>query len=206
MVFDDLHGMSNADKGLMKQIITSSTDHYRASYGEISQDWDRHNIFAATTNEHQYLGDPTGQRRFLPIVCNEINLDYVQANREQIWAEAYVRYRAGETWWEIPFADIEQEKRYDVDPWEEGVIALLEEMEKRVRGMRQSSESTWPYCEITVNYILFDHLKFAQKDVKRDDRTRVREILSRLGYKEMTESAKGKRLPRRYWRRRLDTS
>lgn len=126
--FADLKGMSGADRNHLKQILTATSDNYRPSYARQNQDFPRQNIFVATTNDDKYLNDPTGARRFLPVRATAIALDYVNYARDQIWAEAVYRFRAGESWWEIPSdaAISAQEDRYETDPWESLVAKWLD--------------------------------------------------------------------------------
>lgn len=70
-----------------------------------------------------YLKDPTGARRFWPVYCHgKIDLDALVRDRDQLWAEAVVRYHEGAKWWlETPelekLAEAEQAKRFAVDVW-----------------------------------------------------------------------------------------
>jgi putative DNA primase/helicase len=54
---------------------------------------------AGTTNEDEFLMDPTGWRRYHPVAVGCADLDWIAEHREQLFAEAVVRYRAGERWW-----------------------------------------------------------------------------------------------------------
>jgi predicted P-loop ATPase len=48
------------------------------------------------------------------------DLDALDRDRDQLWAEAVSHYLAGEQWWltdeEVPHAELEQRKRYRADP------------------------------------------------------------------------------------------
>jgi len=44
----------------------------------------------------------------------------VKADRDQLFAEALVRYKKGEDWYKVPDSAVkEQEKRREADPWED---------------------------------------------------------------------------------------
>ena len=70
-----------------------------------------------------YLRDETGNRRFWPLRCGTIDIAALARDRDQIWAEAVARFRAGAIWWIddatlLADARNEQESRYQGDAWD----------------------------------------------------------------------------------------
>lgn len=102
----ELEAMKRSDISAVKKFISKKVDSFRVSYGKRTQDFPRQCIFFGTTNEKIFLKDPTGNRRFFPIsvginepskkIFNNPNLD---ADIDQIWAEALVAWNAGENVW-----------------------------------------------------------------------------------------------------------
>jgi len=59
-------------------------------------------VFAGTVNPPAggYLKDPTGARRIWPVACHGvIDLEALERDRSQLWAEAVARFNAGAKWW-----------------------------------------------------------------------------------------------------------
>lgn len=128
----ELHAFRRADIDRIKGIISCASDRYRASYGRRAGDHPRRGVWVGTTNHDDWVTDKTGARRFWPVLCKAINLDYLRANREQLFAEAVatykrspigshpgVRERDGSDWWTIDetAAKVHQDERRDNDPW-----------------------------------------------------------------------------------------
>lgn len=122
----ELAAMRKADREKMKAFITRSTDHYRPSYARRSEDFLRHCIFIGTTNADEFLTDEIGNRRFWPVTVRSIDLEAIDRDRDQLWAEAVVLFKAGEQWWfdqrtETIAAEIQSE-HVARDPWHATVM------------------------------------------------------------------------------------
>lgn len=116
----EMDSFSKADVTSVKTAITRRVDKFRAPYERVPRSYRRECVFAGTTNEHEYLRDPTGGRRFLPVRTDgDVRLDEIAALRDQLWAEAVHLFGEGFQWWELPVdAAEEQEARYVGDSWE----------------------------------------------------------------------------------------
>jgi predicted P-loop ATPase len=73
----------------VKAMVSATHDEGRPAYGRATVKRPRRNIFWGTTNTAEFLEDPTGGRRFLPImVQGEIDLEFVRTHRAQLIGEA----------------------------------------------------------------------------------------------------------------------
>lgn len=116
----EMDSFNRAEVNRVKQTISCPSDRFRASYGRYALDHPRQCVFVGTTNRDDWNRDETGARRFWPIACRgPINLQAVRDNREQLFAEAVARHKAGEPHWLMPDEATrgEQEARYQADPW-----------------------------------------------------------------------------------------
>lgn len=97
----ELAGLRKMDVETVKSFITRTDDKFRQSYGISVENHPRQCIIVGTTNaEKGFLRDVTGNRRFWPVqvkmgrksIWDELTVSEVA----QIWAEAIVKYKAGE--------------------------------------------------------------------------------------------------------------
>lgn len=91
--------LKKASDSASKAFVTCRVDRYRTPFARLAEDHPRETIFLATGNEEEVLRDPTGARRYWPVLVGEPDLAAIARDREQLFAEALVRYRAGESWW-----------------------------------------------------------------------------------------------------------
>ena len=85
------------DQDRLKGFISMMEDQYRKPYQRRDDTFPRHFILAATSNLDDVFTDLTGNRRYYPIYCHEASLsERTQYDVEQVWAEAYAMYNAGE--------------------------------------------------------------------------------------------------------------
>jgi predicted P-loop ATPase len=95
----ELDKFKKAEASKAKAFFSQRKDEYRMPYAHNSITPPRQCVFAGTVNPSDYLNDATGGRRFMPIEVSKINLDALAHYRDQLWAEAYYLYQAGENWW-----------------------------------------------------------------------------------------------------------
>ncbi len=80
----------------IKACLSRTKDQVRLAYKRGIGVFYRQSTLWGTTNEDKYLRDKTGNRRFWPIKCGpgQIDVAWVAANRDQLWAETRAIYRA----------------------------------------------------------------------------------------------------------------
>lgn len=149
----ELSTLKRAEAHEIKEFLSSRTDWLRPSYGRTYEMRPRGCVFAGTTNDAIYLGDRTGNRRFWPVRVGQCDIEALERDREQLWAEAVVRLQAGERGWlgaeGEAWAAAAQEERRD-DSLEE---VLRECLELCPRGKREAAfggiddTKDWPLIE-----------------------------------------------------------
>ena len=99
----ELSGLKKAEVEQVKQYISKCEDMFRPAYGRTIETYKRQCVFFGTTNNMDFLKDPTGNRRFNPVDAHierrtkHVIYDLTQSEVDQIWAEAYVLWKNGET-------------------------------------------------------------------------------------------------------------
>lgn len=183
----ELDALRRSEASSIKAFITRTVDRYRPPYGQRVCETPRQCVFAGTVNLDTYLKDETGNRRFWPVKVGEIATQHLQADRDQLWAEAVARYKAGEAWWlddaeVIQEATEQQAARRDGDSWEEVIadwIALRE--------------------DASVSEVLTECLNIPVGHQNRAMQMRVAQCLKALGWDRFKSGLQGSRV----WRYRL---
>ena len=83
----ELAGMGKRDAETLKQFLSARFDMWRPNYHEGMARYERRCIFIGTSNRDDFLKDPTGHRRFLPIKVGKADIEAIQRDRDQLWAE-----------------------------------------------------------------------------------------------------------------------
>jgi predicted P-loop ATPase len=86
-----------ADANTLKMQLSSQNDTFRLAYGRREQTFPRQVVFVGTSNERDYLKDPTSNRRYWIWRTifgrrNPIDIDGLKARLWQFWGEAYALY------------------------------------------------------------------------------------------------------------------
>ena len=179
----EMHAFRRADVDRLKGIMSTRIDRVRLPYGRVTEEHPRQSVFAGTTNRDDWQADDTGARRFWPVRCGFLNPDWLRENREQLFAEAVARFKAGEDWWSVPVlqASTEADERRPEDPWEEIIGSYME-----------------PQRTYSAREILGGPLQIDIKDQSNAAAKRVGVILRRLGWSSYVARADGSTVKR--WR------
>ena len=121
----ELSGLKKAEVETIKHYIAKREDSFRPAYGRVVETYKRQCVFFGTTNSKDFLKDPTGNRRFMPVdvhkerATKSVIDDLTPEEIAQIWAEAYQLYLNNEPLYlidnESTLAKVEQAKHAESD-------------------------------------------------------------------------------------------
>jgi predicted P-loop ATPase len=181
----EMHAMGRVETAQLKAFITRTTERYRPSYGRKEVVEPRQCVFIGTTNRDTYLRDETGGRRFWPIKAERIDIEALERDRDQIFAEAVRLYRDGVPWW--PDKDFErdhimpeQAARYEADVWEETISEFLRDK-----------------TQVKIGDVGREALHLETPKIGTADQRRIAAALEQLGWKRLPKDGQGNR----YWSR-----
>ncbi len=188
----ELAAFRKADIEKLKAYITRRVEQFRPAYGRLEVEEPRQCVFVGTTNRDQYLGDDTGGRRFWPLSVGQVKIDQLRADRDQLFAEATARYKAGEKWWPdeqfaVDHAAPEQTARQFEEAWAVPI-------ERAVREWIAMAKATpAPNYEFPLYKVAKEALKIEDGRIGTATNHRIRAALKALGCYERT-GADGKRV------------
>ncbi|WP_019626991.1 VapE domain-containing protein [Thioalkalivibrio sp. ALJT] len=173
----ELDGIGKRDVNTLRATITRQVDAGRPAYARSPVTMPRRFVLGGTTNEDRFLLDPAGNRRFWPVEVTRVDLEGLAAARNQLFAEALARYRAGKHSLLLgpeasALAKDAQDRRRVVD---EGFIESLE-------GLREGIQ-TWKGQWIIKTSAIYDRLGMPTKDRNGAMPRKVKEAMTALGWK-----------------------
>jgi len=166
----------------LKALISRHTDNYRPPYARNNADYPRPSVLIGTTNQHQFLVDVTGNRRFMIIdMKSPVDLAALQQDVYKIWSAIMAAYRQG---FQPRLTKDEQleaarlaSQSMKEDPW-------LGQIEASIQG----------YPVVFTHQILRSVLKLDSKFLKNgrnSEQRRVNDCLTTLGYTLLQGQAYG---------------
>jgi len=131
--FGELAAMSKAEVDEIKQFITKRSDKYRVAYDRVVTDFPRKCVFFGTTNNWNFLKDPTGNRRFWPVAVEperrtkSVFTHLTDYEIGQVWAEALIAYQNGENLELSPEVDAEAKKIQGLHMEDDPRVGLIQD-------------------------------------------------------------------------------
>ena len=183
----ELVGMSKKDVSAVKYWISLQKDAYIQKYQERETVAPRRCLMVMTTNVHDFLTDPTGNRRFAPIEVGQIDIEAVERDRLQLWAQAKVIFeKDGIDHRSVEELSAQVNKDFMwSDPWEEAVSQWLE------RESLLPAEARQP---LTAAAILEHAIGQAVSRVSPADGRRLENVMGKLGYRRSSTRIDGKKV------------
>jgi predicted P-loop ATPase len=171
----ELAAFSKRDIDSLKAFVTVCVDSSRFAYARNDKKYPRQSVFVGTINpeDNGYLLDKTGNRRFLPVLVNNIDIKSIEKHRDQLFAEAVELYRSGvkiyiEDKMLNEKAEQEQSKREEQDDWAEIILNW-------VNAHRMDISTKMTTCDVYIRAIGGKPEQYDQRIARR-----IGNILRRL--------------------------
>lgn len=156
--FDEMDSFGKKEVTTLRAMITRPSDSFRPPYGASVETFPRRFVLYGSCNSSIFLQhDPDGQRRYAVIhVPRKLDFQGLKDERDQLWAEAWYRYK-NETinYWEIEGAT-EVARKYEVlNPLDDQIISWLQGQARSSQIERTPEghlEFTLPQLMIGMNY------------------------------------------------------
>jgi predicted P-loop ATPase len=192
----ELASFRKAETNEIKAFIGRGTDEYRPPYGRKIISRPRMFVFAGSVNPIAgYLTDPTGNKRYWPVKCGKIDIPAINADKEQLWAEAVCRYKANEQIWLEPeehnLAKLEQQERMIDDIM----------MDKIIDAAKEITANKWTDKDFTLSELV-EKLNIPLSHLDNKMRTRITDCLVANGYIEYMPAANAGEKRKRKWKMR----
>lgn len=169
--------MRQVDVEATKRFLTITTDVFRLPYDKRGSSIPRQSVFAGSVNPgpNGYLRDITGARRFWVVGVGQVNLDGLQEVRDQLFAEAFTRYRMKEKHHIVDpriqaMARAEADKRMVREVWAEEIETYL------------NNPQSYKPEYITTSFIAMNILGLSPGNRDHKTQHRISHAMTALGY------------------------
>lgn len=180
----ELGGLSRkAEADGIKAWVTNKIENWTPKYLEYETAFARRCVFFGTTNDESFLGDDTGERRWLPLTMSaggSVDVAGVARDREQLWAEGLALWRAGGIAWRAAerLAAAEHSHYKSEDSWTEDVARWLD-TEEGIAGLRPGDR------DLTGSEILGGAFNMNAGKFTKADTMRLGRVMRELGWKKI---------------------
>lgn len=198
----ELQGLSGRQMESIKAWVTRRHERWTPKYKEFETQFARRVVLIGTTNDQEILDDPTGERRWLPVDVTRVEVELIERDRDQLWAEGVALWRAGGVaWQEAQALAPEVHTKYKVhDEWSEMIAAWLAEEPSVVGAGFPGSEvqTGRPRAEdpFTLHDVATRALKIQADKLDPKTQKRIAKLLRGLNYKTSTVRRDGNVLRR----------
>ncbi|MFL6728086.1 MAG: VapE domain-containing protein [Sphingomicrobium sp.] len=178
---EELRGLNSRAIEEIKAFVSRRRESWVPKFKEFENFFWRRCLLIGTTNDTEFLADPTGERRWLPGLCpRKIDVDAIIADRDQLWAEGAAMFMLNGVLWEDAETLAEKEHpRFKVgDTWERAIAQWME---------HPQIDQKLPFDKgyITAGEVLVNALGIQLAHHNRGHELRVKKLLRHMGLREV---------------------
>ena len=169
-----------------KAFLSRQEEKYRPAYKRTSIVYKRRCVFVATTNRDDWAVDETGNRRYLPVKTQNIDVAGLKRDRDMIWAAAYSEYMRTKHWWMqdqfIDYTHQQTELRREADLWSQMVQEHLAHKDEVT--IKEAFELSFPQETLDG--------RTNPKQISQQDQRRMANCLLAAGFERNGKFSSGK--------------
>lgn len=177
----ELRGLMTREAESIKAWMTRTHEEWIPKYREFATRFPRRLVFIGTTNDDEFLGDATGERRWLPIRVGKVDVEAIERDRDQLWAEGVELFkRAGVQWRDAQHLAKDEHAHYKVhDTWESAIVGWLETDD--MDGAEGVKRGDRPF---KLHDVMVSALNMNVQNIARKDELRAGRVLRTLGFEK----------------------
>lgn len=186
----EMKGLHGRDSEWIKAWMTKRHENWTPKFKEFNTRFPRRSICVGTANKQELLVDETGNRRWLPTIVGEVvDIDGIERDRAQLWAEGAMLFVAGGVDWEEAetLAKLEHEDYMLRDEWEPLVAKWLSEPEDMGNDVPGDREF------LLTHEVLHGAMNMDAKSCNIIAERRIGAVLRSLGYERRQIRHAGRR-------------
>ncbi len=174
----ELRGLHTKDLESVKSFITQTHEKWTPKFKEFETTFPRRLVFFGTTNQEEFLADPTGNRRFCPVRVGVIDVDKIEEDRNLLWAEGAALFaESGVDYAEAEkLANLVHSEHTISDPWSEIVTSWLN-AECPISGEIPANAKF-----LRTTDVLLDCIGLDVKGIGKGQEMRIAAVLKQIGY------------------------
>lgn len=174
----ELRGLAGRDQESVKAWITRRVERWRPLYQEFDATFLRRLVLIGTTNDPEFLDDSTGERRWLPVESGQVEVEAIERDRDQLWAEGVAVFKAsGVAWQEAERLAKDVHARHKViDPWTELVEGWL------AKPVAIDQTALPPEGPLLLEQVALGALRRSLGSMTRPESLRLGKVMRSLGY------------------------
>ena len=184
----ELQGLKSREREEILAWVTRSDEHWTPKFMEMSVTYSRRSVLFGTTNDREFLDDPTGERRWLPLDTGAaegfegVDVDGIVRLRGQLWAEGRARYeKDGLQWRDAERLARDVHERYKADDsWGAAIAKWLDTPDMSETTPRQRKF-------LLITEVAEGALAIPTRHLKYSDQRRIGKILRSEGYDSTAE-------------------
>lgn len=179
----ELRGLHTRELESILAFITRTHERWVPKFKEFAAQYPRRLMFMGTTNKDEFLSIELGNRRWLPVQVHRADIAGIRRDREQLWAEACIRFDLAGVEYQgaEALAPKAREQHVITEVWAETISQWLDEPD----ALSGSTPRTREF--LRVGEVARGALRMEDKQIGKREEMRICNALRECGFSRVTK-------------------